>query len=120
MKSKGVQLVGVVHEISEGHDEFHNDFFGGDRAIFLDKAKQFYSGGRGGLFTLLHPTVLARMASTKVKGNLKGDGTVLGGVFVFGPHMQEILFYHQEQLFGDHADVSSTCYISPWHLLLLL
>lgn len=39
-------------------------------------------------------------------GNLKGDGTLLGGVFVLGKGTQGILFEHRESEFGDKANIT--------------
>lgn len=44
-------------------------------------------------------------ASSKVEGNFKGDGTLLGGSFVVGPGDQGILFQHQSREFGDRASL---------------
>jgi len=39
-----------------------------------------------------------------VEGNLDGDGTLLGGVYVIGPGDTGILYEHRERDFGDHFD----------------
>ena len=44
-----------------------------------------------------------RQASSTVEGNLKGDGTLLGGSLVVGPGNQGIIFQHQSRGFGDRA-----------------
>lgn len=43
--------------------------------------------------------------SAGVKGNLKGDGTLLGSTLVIGPGDQGILFEYRSKDFGDKADV---------------
>jgi len=40
------------------------------------------------------------------EGNLKGDGTILGAVYVIGPGDQGILFEHREGTFGDNVNVT--------------
>jgi hypothetical protein len=40
-----------------------------------------------------------------VDGNLKGEGRILGGVFVMGAGDQGILLQHREKEFGDHVDL---------------
>ena len=35
-------------------------------------------------------------------GNLAGDGTLLGGVYVLGAGDQGVLYHHQEAVWGDH------------------
>lgn len=44
-------------------------------------------------------------ASYTVQGNMKGDGTLLGGSIVIGPGSQGILFQHQSREFGDRANL---------------
>uniref|UniRef100_A0A0B7B8W8 Peroxiredoxin-like 2A n=1 Tax=Arion vulgaris TaxID=1028688 RepID=A0A0B7B8W8_9EUPU len=41
-----------------------------------------------------------------VEGNMKGEGRILGGVFVIGPGSQGIIFEHREKEFGDYADTT--------------
>ncbi|KAK8401824.1 hypothetical protein O3P69_001137 [Scylla paramamosain] len=45
---------------------------------------------------------LRRATSKGVEGNLKGDGSLLGSVFLLGPGSQGILYEHREREFGDH------------------
>ena len=33
---------------------------------------------------------------------MKGDGTLLGGVYVLGKDDQGVLYHHQEVVWGDH------------------
>jgi hypothetical protein len=37
-------------------------------------------------------------------GNLEGDGTTLGGVFVLGPGDQGLVYEHREGTWGDNVD----------------
>ena len=39
-------------------------------------------------------------------GNLKGDGTLLGGVLVLGPGDLGVLYDHKEGTFGDHCNTT--------------
>ncbi len=64
------------------------------------------------LTSFLHGTVgllrwhgLKSSWQTTAQGNLKGDGTLLGGTMVIGTGDQGILFQHQSREFGDRADL---------------
>ena len=46
-----------------------------------------------------------RVKSKGVEGNLKGEGRILGGVFVVGPGELGILLDHKEKEFGDKVDL---------------
>ena len=39
------------------------------------------------------------------RGNVAGDGTLLGSTIVVGPGHQGILFEHHSKEFGDHAEL---------------
>ncbi len=54
---------------------------------------------RASVYYRLYQTIQAG-----VPGNLKGDGTLLGGVFVLGPDT-EVAYEHREGAFGDSCDV---------------
>uniref|UniRef100_A0A665WCW3 Peroxiredoxin-like 2A n=1 Tax=Echeneis naucrates TaxID=173247 RepID=A0A665WCW3_ECHNA len=41
------------------------------------------------------------------QGNRRGEGFILGGLFVIGAEKQGILLEHREKEFGDKADLSS-------------
>ncbi|MCJ8738845.1 hypothetical protein PDJAM_G00040390 [Pangasius djambal] len=41
------------------------------------------------------------------QGNRKGEGFILGGLYVIGPENQGVLMEHQEKEFGDKADLRS-------------
>jgi len=41
------------------------------------------------------------------EGNFKGDGTLLGGVYVIGPGDQGVLLQHQEAVWGDHVNTTA-------------
>lgn len=41
-----------------------------------------------------------------IDGNMKGDGTLLGAVYVIGPGNHGILYEHRELEFGDHHNTT--------------
>lgn len=103
----GVPLVGILHE-TLGAEEFKS-FFKGD--LFLDEEKRFYGPKeRRMLITgFLRWSVYQQIFATKSKnvdGNLKGDGTLLGGVFVLGKKGQGVIYEHREGYFGDHCNIT--------------
>lgn len=101
--AKNVPLYAVLHE-ELGAKEFR-DFFKGD--LFLDIERRFYGPQeRRMLLTgMLRWSVwmnIMRANKKGVEGNLNGDGTLLGSVFLIGPGDQGILYEHREMEFGDH------------------
>ena len=50
---------------------------------------------------------LRRVNSKGIQGNLAGEGTILGGVWVVGPGSQGIIFEHREKSWGDNVCVSN-------------
>ena len=101
----GVPLVAVVHE-ALGVEEF-KPFFSGP--IYLDQEKNFYGPKerRTLLLAFLRLDSWVNIYKSKKKGthgNYKGDGTLLGGVFVLGSGNQGVLFEHREGTFGDHCN----------------
>lgn len=102
-EAKNVALYGLLHE-ELGAKEF-TKFLDGE--LFLDKEKRFYGPEeRRMLLTgMLRWSVwnnIMRANKKGVEGNLKGDGTLLGSVFLIGPGDQGILYEHREMEFGDH------------------
>ncbi|CAM9824519.1 unnamed protein product [Ectocarpus sp. 12 AP-2014] len=109
--AKGVKLVGVVHE-QLGVEEFSGFFKNGE--VYFDEEKAFFNGTCPcftiGLSSLMKPSVInnAKRASAKgVKGNLKGEGRLLGGLLVVGGGDSGIAFEHREAVFGDHASMDA-------------
>ena len=45
-----------------------------------------------------------RSLSAGFRGNMRGEGTILGSTLVVGAAEQGILFQHRAKVFGDHAD----------------
>jgi len=108
LAARGVQLHAVVHE-KLGVDEFR-PFFSG--SIFLDKERVFYGPKQRWMFLsgFVRPSVwmsIRRASQKGVDGNLKGEGRLLGGVFVIGPGEQGVLYEHREAEFGDHANTTA-------------
>jgi len=98
-----VALYALLHE-ELGAKEFM-EFFDGD--VYLDTEKCFYGPEeRRMLLTgMLRWSVWKNIMRAKekgIEGNLKGDGTLLGSVFLIGPGSQGILYEHRELEFGDH------------------
>jgi len=62
-----------------------------------------------GLFSgLTSPAVWANLRRNKnagFKGNLKGEGYILGGVLVMGKGDQGVIKDFREEVWGDHAPV---------------
>lgn len=107
LDTHGVPLYAVVHE-ALGVAEFQ-PFFKGD--IFLDKERHFYGPverrmGLSGFLRLSVWLTIIRNRRAGIDGNMKGEGTILGGVFVIGPGNQGIIFEHREKEFGDYADTT--------------
>lgn len=101
--AKNVRLFALLHE-ELGAKSF-SKFFKGD--LFLDTERRFYGPQeRRMLLTgMLRWSVwqnIMRVNKKGVEGNLKGDGSLLGSVFLIGPGDQGILYEHREMEFGDH------------------
>ena len=100
-------MIAVLHE-ENGHAEF-NQFFKGQ--VFYDPEKIFFGPIERRLFLLgflrLESYISGYQAYTSgTQGNMKGDGTLLGGVFVIGPDDTGIVFEHREKYWGDYVDTS--------------
>jgi len=102
-----VPLLAVLHE-TLGAEEFR-DFFKGD--LYLDTEKTFY-GPKERRMLLLGALRLdtwmniwrSRQAGTQ--GNLKGDGTLLGAVYVIGAGDAGVVYEHREGTFGDNVNTT--------------
>lgn len=104
LDAQGVSLYAVVHE-PLGVAGFQPFF---DGKVFLDKEKRFYGPVvRKMLWSgFVRLSVISNIIKSKksgVEGNLKGDGTTLGGVFVIGSGNTGIVLEHREMEFGDFA-----------------
>jgi len=101
----GVALAAVLHEKppEKAVLEFAS-YFGGP--IYHDVGHHFFGPveRRLGLAGMLRFNLWTRVYAAKqdgVSGNLNGDGSLLGGVYVIGPGDQGILYEHREGDFGD-------------------
>jgi len=104
----GIPLAAVLHEVppAAAVEEFAQYFSG---PLFHDTHHKFFGPleRRLGLAGMLRFSVYYRAWKAHqegIKGNLDGDGTLLGGVYVIGPSDMGILYEHREGDFGDHFD----------------
>ena len=101
---RGVPLIAVLHE-KLGSEEFQQFFSG---PLYYDQDKTFFGGEhqrRLGLLGFLRLDVwlnIYKSVQAGTDGNMKGDGTLLGGVYVLGKDDQGVLYHHQEVVWGDH------------------
>ena len=76
--------------------------------VYLDTMETFYGPKpRRSWLGLLRFSMFKHgydVSQKGIEGNLKGDGTLLGGVFVVSPN--EVLYEHREKFFGDHANIT--------------
>ncbi|KAK2152136.1 hypothetical protein LSH36_339g07067 [Paralvinella palmiformis] len=108
LTAQGVKLYGIVLE-SLGHKEFQKYF---DGTLLLDKARKFYGPKERRLNLLIGMLRLSTYTSTyaasrKIKeGDVKGEGRILGGVFVIGPGDQGIVYEKRNMDFGDTVNMT--------------
>lgn len=103
----GVHLYAVVHE-TLGTSKFR-DYFKGE--LYLDEERHFYGPRERWMYLsgFIRPSVWMsgfRASNKGIKGNFKGEGRLLGGVFVVGPGEQGVMFEHRESEWGDHANLT--------------
>ncbi|XP_030630753.1 peroxiredoxin-like 2A [Chanos chanos] len=106
----GVPLYAVVKENIGTEIRDFKPYFCGE--IFVDEKQRFYGSEprRMKALGIVRLGVWRNLLLTWKKGyrgNMKGEGFVLGGLFVIGPGKQGILLEHKEKEFGDKADLSS-------------
>lgn len=94
-----------MHE-ERGVDKFRPFF---NAPIYLDSERRFYGPKERWMFLsgFIRPSVwssIFRAQGKGVEGNMKGEGRLLGGLFVLGPGDLGILLEHRESEFGDHAN----------------
>lgn len=104
----GFNLFGIVHE-EPGVDKFR-PFFNGP--IYLDSERRFYGPKERWMFLsgFIRPSVwsaIFRARGKGIDGNMKGEGRLLGGVFVVGAGDSGVLLEHRESEFGDHANMTA-------------
>ena len=102
-----VPLIAVLHE-ELGYEDFR-PFFKGE--VYFDSAKAFFGPVERRLFLLGFLRIQTYISGYQARksgtpGNLEGDGTLLGGVFVIGPGDTGILFEHREKYWGDYVNTS--------------
>ena len=100
---QGEQLQAVPFTLSQGD-------------LYLDEEKRFYGPVErrillSGFLRLAFWQQAFATNAKKVEGNLTGDGTLLGSVFVLGPAKKddefgEVLYEHREGYFGDHSNMT--------------
>jgi len=102
-----VPLLAVLHE-KLGSEEFQ-EFFKGP--LFLDTDQTFFGPKKRKLFLMGFLRVdtwlnVYRSKQAGTQGNLDGDGTLLGAVYVLGPGDQGVVYEHREGTFGDDVNTN--------------
>ncbi|ROI83815.1 Redox-regulatory protein FAM213A [Anabarilius grahami] len=110
LDDSGVALYAVVKENIGTEIQDFRSYFNGE--IFQDEKMCFYGPKR----RTMRGLGIARFGVWRnilqvwrkgYHGNTKGEGFVLGGLYVIGPENQGILLEHHEKEFGDKADLSA-------------
>lgn len=111
-----MRRIGIAGE-HLGHEEFTADWWANGELYFDDGKKDIFpvmgsgtSIGKGLMSLITGGTVWKTYQRTKaagIAGNLEGEGTKLGGVWVVGAGEQGILFEHQEKNWGDNVCASN-------------
>ncbi|KAJ8365299.1 hypothetical protein SKAU_G00141300 [Synaphobranchus kaupii] len=104
----GVPLYAVVKEDIGTEVQDFRPYFAGE--IFLDIEKRFYGPRerKMGLSAFFRWGVWRnglRAFRNGFKGNVQGEGFVLGAVYVIGAGLQGIALEHREMEFGDKVDI---------------
>ncbi|CAF98685.1 unnamed protein product [Tetraodon nigroviridis] len=103
-----VPLFAVVKENLGKELDCFKKFFSGK--VYVDQKQSFYGPRKRWMFLSMFLRIgvwrnLWRAYRRGFRGNLKGEGLVLGGVFVIGPGQQGILLDHREKEFGDKVNM---------------
>lgn len=110
LEELGVPLVAVVKENIGSEIQDFKPHFAGD--IYIDEEKRFYGqqprrmGGMGFVRLGVWQNFM-RAYKAGYQGNMKGEGFILGGVFVIGAGEQGILLEHREKEFGNKVENSA-------------
>ncbi|XP_026662604.2 uncharacterized protein LOC103712748 [Phoenix dactylifera] len=109
----GCQLVAVLHEQIESEiSDFWPRYWGG--AVILDRSMDFFKALGGGKLLknkfitgfLFNPRAIANYKRAKATGfqkNYKGEGEIMGGLFIIGSGKTGIAYQFIERNFGDWA-----------------
>ncbi|CAK6953218.1 unnamed protein product [Scomber scombrus] len=103
-----VPLFAVVKEnLGKELDCFKKYFTG---RVYVDQQRHFYGPRQRWMCLSMFLRVgvwrnIWRAYRRGFRGNLKGEGLVLGGVFVIGPGDQGILLEHREREFGEKVNM---------------
>jgi len=113
LDKRGITLLAIAGE-KLGHEEFLNSYWKGE--LLFDEGKKVLwpvmGSPKKGFFGALGAVGnymmggkikadVKRCEANGVKGDLKGEGMKLGGVWVIGSGDQGVLFQHNEKDWGD-------------------
>ncbi|CAK6974767.1 hypothetical protein GBF38_010377 [Scomber scombrus] len=107
----GVPLYAVLKEDLDTEVQNFRPFFNGE--IFVDQERVYYGptqrrmGLALGLVRLGVLRNLVQAQKNGYHGNKKGEGFILGGLYVIEAEKQGILLEHREKEFGNKAHISS-------------
>uniref|UniRef100_A0A8C1TS57 Peroxiredoxin-like 2A n=1 Tax=Cyprinus carpio TaxID=7962 RepID=A0A8C1TS57_CYPCA len=109
LDERGVALYAVVKENIGSEIQDFRAYFNGE--IFLDEKRAFYGPLQRwmGVSGVLRAGVWMsgwRAYQSGYWGNVRGEGFLLGAVYVIGPGPQGILLEHREMEFGDKVNKS--------------
>ena len=119
-ESPPVRLICVAGE-HLGHEEFTEKYWRGE--LFFDVGKKHWyplmgsgtmalSGLASYMFGGSVAKSISRVGAQKIDGNFKGEGTILGGVWVVSGVDKAILFEHQVRCHADRSQIpaiASSC-----------
>ncbi|KAM7385572.1 hypothetical protein PAMP_001651 [Pampus punctatissimus] len=103
-----VPLFAVVKQNIGKELDFFKKYFAG--RVYVDQQRNFYGPQKRWMCLSMFVRVgvwknIWRAYRRGFRGNLTGEGLVLGGVFVIGPGDQGILLEHREREFGDKVNM---------------
>lgn len=110
----GVKLAAVTKEWLPEEIAAFSPKFWPSESLYLDEDRVFFKAINGGhthkisLFHMLNPFSQAwkntrRAQKTVTDSNLKGEGTIAGGLVVVKAGSGGVVYSHLEKTFGDHA-----------------
>lgn len=109
-ETKGVQVIAMTFENlgedSDADGSFTAGGFWTGPMYRIDKNVYSYLFGSKGIFGLfdMNREAIKSARENNVKGNLKGDGFMLGGQIIVAPP-NRVVFVHKQARFGDDATV---------------